>query len=83
MRIIPSCISATVWQHHMDPNKALGEKARWDLHKNVACCLEQILEAVSHKKIAVQTLAFNYTKHLGEANKTCWTLLENYGQTHN
>ena len=29
---------------HMDTNKIQGEKARWELHKNVMCCFEQILE---------------------------------------
>ena len=36
--------------HHMNADKTLGEKVRWELHKNAACRLEQILEATSHKK---------------------------------
>ena len=33
----------TVWMHYMNANKTHGEKARWELHKNVMCCFPQIL----------------------------------------
>ena len=47
MGIHPSsvCISSAVWLHHLDPNKMIRVKARSELHKNAACCSEQILEA--------------------------------------
>ena len=35
-----------------------GEKARWTLHKDTACCFEQILEATLSKTAAVQSLIF-------------------------
>ena len=35
--------------HHMDADKAQEEKAWRQLHKNVASCIEQILEVTSHK----------------------------------
>ena len=55
MGIIPSCshVSTAVWLHQLDFNEALREKGRWELHKNIACCLEQILEAAPHKIAAV------------------------------
>ena len=36
--------------HHMDANKMYGEKAWQQLHKNAASCIEQLLEAIRHKK---------------------------------
>ena len=38
----------------MDINKMHGEKASWELHKNVMCCFGHILEAAPHKIAAVQ-----------------------------
>ena len=35
--------------HHIDTNKMHGEIARWEIHENAACCLEQILEATPHR----------------------------------
>ena len=40
-------ISTTVWLHFMDFIEMLGEKAIWELHKDAACCSEQILEALN------------------------------------
>ena len=57
----------TVWLHHMDFNKMLGEKARWELHKDAAYSFEQILEAAPYKTV-VQPLTSHLTKH---SNKTC------------
>ena len=34
-----------------------GEKARWELHKNTECCLEQIQEATLYKTTAVRSHA--------------------------
>ena len=72
MKILPiySCISTTVWLHHLDSNKALREKARWELYKDDADCLE-ILEAASHKEAAVWPLASYHANHLSKTNKTC------------
>ena len=51
MRILPSCshVSILVGLHHLDFYKMLKEKARWKLHKDAACCFEQILEAAPYK----------------------------------
>ena len=50
MRILLSstCVISTEWMCILDADKAYGEKARWELHKNVTSCIEQILEATSH-----------------------------------
>ena len=42
--------TSIVWLHHLDLNEALGVKPRWKLHKNAACCFEQILEAALQKQ---------------------------------
>ena len=38
----------------------LGGKTRWELHKNVSYCFQQILEATSHKTAALQPLTRVY-----------------------
>ena len=39
----------------MDANKAAGEEARWQLHKNAASNTEQVLEATPQKAASVQS----------------------------
>ena len=46
--------------HHMDANNILRENARWELHKNAVCYLEQILEATPHETTAVWPLLINF-----------------------
>ena len=46
----------------MDANKAHGEEAMWEQHKNAMCWLEQILEVTSHKTAVVQLLT-SYLKN--------------------
>ena len=38
----------------MDANETYGEKAWWQLHKNAASNIKQVLEAATHKAAAVQ-----------------------------
>ena len=57
---------------HLDAHEILGEKARWELHKNPACNFEQILEATPHKKAVVQPLISHLTNHQDKANRICW-----------
>ena len=45
-----SCVNSTIWMHHMEADKAYGEKARRELHKNAMSYIEQILEGTYHKK---------------------------------
>ena len=78
MRFLPSCgcVSTTVWMHHLYSNETHGEKVTWELHKNVMCCFEQILEAASHKTAVVWLLNSHLTSHTSKMNKTYWALLE-------
>ena len=72
MGILPSCscVSTTVWLHHLDFSKIPGEKARWELHKDPICCFEQILEAApppkrlySHLPPITQTIQVRRVKY--------------------
>ena len=40
--ILPSCsrVNNIVWLHYRDSNETPREKAKWELHKNAASCLE-------------------------------------------
>ena len=40
--------------HYMDANQTTGEKARWQIHKNAASNIEQVLEATSPKAAAIR-----------------------------
>ena len=58
--------------HTMDGNEAHGEKAIWELHKNVTCCLSKLLEATLHRPAIVrphnpipQTIQLRRTIHAG------------------
>ena len=42
-------INTAIWVHYMDANKTAGEEARWQLHKNAASNIEQVLAATPHK----------------------------------
>ena len=53
-------VNTAVWMHHINVEETYGEKAWLLLHKNASSCIEQILEAASHKTAAVRTP----TKHL-------------------
>ena len=59
----------------MDTNKTHGEKARLQLHKNVASNIEQVRETAPHKSPAVRpstlftkTIKIRRTRHAGH----CW-----------
>ena len=56
MQFFPSsgCVISATWMYHMDTDEEYREKARWEMHKNAMSYIEQILEATSHKKAAVQ-----------------------------
>ena len=63
----------------MDINKMHRKETRWELHKNAACCLEQILETVPHKTVAVWTPTSHLANHSSKTNQTCGALLEKLG----
>ena len=49
--------------------KHLGEKTRWELHKDAACCFELILKS-GHYKTAIQPLTSHLTIHISKISKT-------------
>ena len=49
--------------HHVDANKCMVN----NLHKNVTCHFEQILEATRHKIAAVRPLTSDLTKYVGHS----------------
>ena len=51
MQFLPGSghINTAIWMHYLDANKTAGEEARWQLHKNAASNIEQVLEATPHK----------------------------------
>ena len=57
-------IDTAIWMHHMDSNKTAGEEARWQLHKNAACNLEQVLAATPHKTPTVRPPASHHENYL-------------------
>ena len=69
------CHCTIVWLHCLDSIGIPGEKTRWELNKEAACCFEQILEAAPHKTAAVRPLTSHLTKHSNNTSKTCWVLL--------
>ena len=67
-------VSSIIWIHLLNSNKTHGEKAWWELHKNVTCYFEQIQETIPHKTSAVRPLTSNFAHHdkqdeLGTAGK--------------
>ena len=77
MGILPSFsyVSTIVWLHHLNITEVLGEKSRWNLHKNAACCFEHFLKATPRKTPSVQSPTTYLTNYPSKADKTCCTLL--------
>ena len=82
--ILPSScsVSTIVWLLHLDFTKTLGEKVRYELHKDVAGCFEQILEAAPYKTAAIRPLTSYLTNHATKISTTSWSLLVKQEQTH-
>ena len=57
--------------------KTCGEKATWELHKNVTCCFKQIL--TEKKNISSRPLTSHLTNYPNKMNMTCCA---REGQTH-
>ena len=45
-----------IFQSIVGPYKKPEEKTKWELHKDVACCIEEILEAALHKTAPYKTI---------------------------
>ena len=56
-------IDTAIWIHNMDSNKTAGEEARWQLHKNAASNLEQVLAATPHKTPTVRPPASHHENY--------------------
>ena len=55
-------VDTAIWMHHMDANKTYGEKAWQQLKKNVANCIEEVLEATPHKTAALRPPTTHHKK---------------------
>ena len=66
MQFLPSSgrVDTAVWMHHMDTNKTAGEEARWQLHKNVASNIKQVLVATPHKAPTIRPPASHHKNYL-------------------
>ena len=64
--------------HQLDVDKAHGEKAWQQLHKNSTSHIKQILDATSHKTAVVRSPTSHLQNHSNQTNKICRTLLEKY-----
>ena len=53
----------SIWMHYMDANKAAGEEARRQLHKNAASNLEQVLAPTPHKTPTVRLPASHHENY--------------------
>ena len=53
-----------------------GEKAWWQLHKNVVSNIDQVLEAAPHKAAAVKPLTTHHENYPSQMSQICGTLLE-------
>ena len=59
-----SCgIDTAVWMHYMDANKTAGEEAKWQLHKNAASNIEQVLAGTPHKAPTIRPPAFHHENY--------------------
>ena len=55
--------SAAKPMHYMDTNKTYREKAWWQLPKNAASNIKQVLDAVLHKAAAVRPLTTHHENY--------------------
>ena len=64
-QFLPSCghVDTAVWMHHLDTNKTAGEEARWQLHKNVASNIKQVLVATPNKTPTIQPPASHHENY--------------------
>ena len=67
--------------HHMDTYKIHWEKVFWEQYKNDAFCLEQILEAIPHKRAAVRPSAFHFANQTNMMGIRCGVKLEKKERT--
>ena len=49
--------------HYMDANKTAGEEARWQLYKNAASNIEQVLASTPHKTLTIRPPASHHENY--------------------
>ena len=83
MQFLPGsgCVNTAIWMHYLDANKMAGKEARWQLHKNVASNIEQVLAATPHKAPTIRPPASHYENY-PKTNQTCRTPLKKQGRAH-
>ena len=74
--------NTTVWLHHLDSSKALGEKSKKEQYKDAMCCFEQILETAPQKPAVVQPLTSHVINSPGKMNKICWVMRKKTHKQH-
>ena len=58
-----SRFDTAVWIHYLVANKTAGEEARRQLHKSVACNIEQVLAATPHKVLTIRPPASHHENY--------------------
>ena len=66
--------------HYLNFNELLEEKARWELHWNTACFLNQSWK--QHSTSICTANASHLKNHSNKTNKICSKLQEKQGQSH-
>ena len=64
--LLQSSLCIYVWMHYLDANKTAGEKARRQLHKNVASNIEQVLAATPHKAPTIRPPTSHHENYMDE-----------------
>ena len=47
-------LDTATWMHYMEANKTCGEKYSWQLRKNAASNIEQVLEAAPNRETGLR-----------------------------
>ena len=70
-----SCVGSPVSRHHLDSNETKTKKATYT---DVACCFEEMLVTLIHKRATVRPL----TSHPSKTKKTSGVIREKQGRTY-
>ena len=67
MQFLPGSgrVDTAVWMHYLDATKMAGKFARWQLHKNAASNIEQVLAATPHKAPTIRPPASHHENYPG------------------
>ena len=70
VKLVDQC--QDIFFHPLDSSVTLGEKVKWELRKNAACCFPQILEVTSIKKQLYGHLSTISQIILVRHSRPCW-----------